>query len=995
MNKKEPVVNLDDLEKNSTLELNELIYQDACERLVDDILYKVSTNVKTDARGKNHLLHQPCFFINGGRGSGKTTLLRAVKHAVCSKDTGTGNKVALLAEIDPTELAETENFFIHILGRVQKMLNRVRSKEILSEKKKALYCKADKYMRHMSRGLGLLVRRPEDFCENADAEYFVQTSVADCVSGAELKKTFAALVQTLCELQNVDALLVTVDDADMNFHKCSEVIETVRKYLINARMAFIFAGDLKLYTLVVRGMQMNHFGDMALRYDTKRKEHRNQLLDTLEEQYVMKLFPVENRVMLSDFSGVMRMSLWIKSRDEEKVNLGVFLKETLGQQVKGFSYPVWKGFIGMLPTRSALQLIAYWKKHIKGNSATAEEVWSEGIRQVTMHALIKHRIDTRKIYAEGVEALIPAVIEHSKALNQGISGAGLTSDVGSETQQMVSMFLAAEVVRKVRKPADLLQYIMRVFTGIYSHTRGESEADYVEPLEYNENSWGNVCTARLLPSIENIPEGGKMFADGVVPLMSYAQSIDAVGSDRISVQQFVQDTLSYARERKSKKITCAALAVYHAFGRVVEYGSSIHCLSVFNLLNTVAKLIEIQHDDQERLKNEILQILENGGNVPTVSREPYALRKRRPFSLRRSYRQDYLGGDTCSFYELFLDDMMSSVNEVIDMIVEWKQEIEGMDCVLQAYELRNIWALFMRGCQMATDSAKIKSDNSEDLAEAGKLFMYYLDAFFESAYYVKNNELRNLMDAIAACPLCMAWLSGMENAEQIYKKCNSVNIGPMRLDMSSRRAKDLCIARENEEKKICISKADIKLKLCVEKHIKKVKDVWDNLNKNTREKCVSELLPLYEQVVKARQIKGKRKGGLGGRERKQFVERFLRSIEKETAEREQVLENINKAHMNFRMSFRDALESDLRERKMRTLKGVEEIRDEKAFVTILNREFRETEENSVMYLSPILEELSQRCSYYTTAFNQWAKKFVAEKIEEKKSILADELEDLK
>lgn len=995
MNKKEPVVNLDDLEKNSTLELNELIYQDACERLVYDILYKVSTNVKTDARGKNHLLHQPCFFINGGRGSGKTTLLRAVKHAVCSKDTGTGNKVALLAEIDPTELAETENFFIHILGRVQKMLNRVRSKEILSEKKKALYCKADKYMRHMSRGLGLLVRRPEDFCENADAEYFVQTSVADCVSGAELKKTFAALVQTLCELQNVDALLVTVDDADMNFNKCSEVFETVRKYLINARMAFIFAGDLKLYTMVVRGMQMNHFGKLALAYDPKRDEHRNQLLDTLEDQYVMKLFPVENRVMLSDFSGVMRMSLWIKTRDEEKENLGRFLKETLGQQVKGFSYPVWKGFIGMLPTRSALQLIAYWKKHIKGNSSTAEEVWSEGIRQVTMHALIKHRIDTRKIYAEGVEALIPAVIAHSKALNQGISGAGLTSDVGTETQQMVSMFLAAEVVRKVRKPADLLQYIMRVFTGIYSHTRGESEADYVEPLEYNENSWGNECTARLLPYIENIPEGGKMFADGVVPLMSYTQSLDTVGSDRISVQQFVQDILNYTRAAKNKNSTCAALAVYHAFGRVVEYGGSIHCLSVFNLLNTVAKLIEIQHDDQEMLKNEILQILENGGNVPTVSRESSGPRKRMPLSLRRGYMQEYLGGDTCSFYELFLGDMMSSVNEVIDMIVEWKQRIKDIECVLQAYELRNIWALFMRGCQMATDSAKIKSDNSEDLAEAGKLFMYYLDAFFESAYYGKNNKLRNLMDAIAACPLCMAWLSGMVNAEQIYKKCNSVNIGPMRLDMSYRRAMDLCVARVKKESVTCISRAEVKFKHCIEKYIKKVRDAWDNHSRYSRRECELEILPLYEQVVKARQIKGRRKGGLGGRERKQFIDRFMKSIEKGTVERELALNNINQVRENFEMNFKDALESDLKEREMKALNGAEEIRDEKEFVKRLNREFRETEENSEMYLSPILDQLSQRCSYYAGSFNQWAKEFVTDKIEEKKSMLADELERLK
>ena len=501
-------INLDELEKNGHLEEGELIYREEYDRLCKGIIQKVSRNVKEADSHSADLMNQPCFFINGGRGSGKTTLLRAVRHKLCSENAQKGSKIHELAAIDPTELAETENFFIHILGRVQKKLSDIKSEHTLNDEDKAHLRNAYTSIRKMSKGLGLLVRRPEDGGNSSDAGFFVQQRVEDCVSGLELKQEFAKLVQTLCKLFKVDALLVTVDDADMNFNKCSEVFETVRKYLINTRMVFVFAGDLKLYPMVVRAMQLNHFGDLALSHDKKCEEHRFQLLDVLEDQYAMKLFPVENRIELSDFSLVYERCPIIryflpgetKAREEK---LDSFIKCIMSLVFKDtFTQEPWLSYIKKLSTRSALQLLSYWSNHRNdGNSAIW---WCEGIKKVVLHSLIKLRIGTIESRNKALVDLIQAVTNFVKGTNMGISGAGLLPGMGDVSQQMASFYLSAETVCRIRNLGDALFYILSIFPRMQCGPKlaqyfqdGGSENDISQLLQL-----GADCTAMMLPSMD-------------------------------------------------------------------------------------------------------------------------------------------------------------------------------------------------------------------------------------------------------------------------------------------------------------------------------------------------------------------------------------------------------------------------------------------------------------------------------------------------------------
>ena len=130
---------------------------------------------------------------------------------------------------------------------------------------------------------------------------------------------------------------MTIDDADMNFSKCKDVFYFVIKYLVTPRMLFIFAGDLKLYTEVVRGMQISHFEKRSFKYDKWRSSNIFGLVDNLEDQYIMKLFPAENRINLSDFGSVLARPGGLICKNETiEVNVLEYLDRDLKECLVGY-----------------------------------------------------------------------------------------------------------------------------------------------------------------------------------------------------------------------------------------------------------------------------------------------------------------------------------------------------------------------------------------------------------------------------------------------------------------------------------------------------------------------------------------------------------------------------------------------------------------------------------------------------------------------------------
>lgn len=959
MDENTTVINLDELEKSGHLEEAELIYREEYDRLCLTIIQKVKRNVEACKKGTTDLVSQPCFFINGGRGSGKTTLLRAVRHKICSENVIEGTKIHELAAIDPTELAETENFFIHILGRVQKKLSDMKSERILNDEDKAHLRNAYTSIRKMSKGLGLLVRRPEDGGNSTDAGFFVQQRVEDCVSGLELKQEFAKLVETLCKLFKVDAMLVTVDDADMNFNKCSEVFETVRKYLINTRMAFVFAGDLKLYAMVVRAMQLNHFGELALAHDTKREEHRFQLLDVLEDQYVMKLFPVENRIWLSDFGAVIRNNPRIKLAGKSGVRLQGFLKEmlrTMGWENSDFQI---LEFIRRLSTRSALQLIAYWFRHIKkGDKKKSAAAWTEGIRLVATQMLMNQGIDSSSVCRDGLESLIPVVISHVKAMDMGMAGAALMAGVGNEAQQMVSFYLAAEVTRNVKNLADVIQYALRIFSAIQISEREEL---FIDEYQYTGDSyrWGAICTARMMPRISDFSPGVKLFANGIIPLFPQSMNIGYRAGGRISLKEFVDKLVNEVKSVNNGMATCSGLAVYHALGRVVEQGRSIYCLSVFNLLDMVARLLDIQQasakDRRKAVENELKKSSISSSVARSVTERPRSPLMRLSES---RHRQGTYMGETVAFDGFKQLAEGPAAEELVDSILKWLSDAPNEGLCVSPRELCNLWFSFMMSCQIKTNNARVVAVDEKDLALAGELFKSYLNAFFEYGKQSDNTNLRKQMEFLSRCPLCQAWSSNMEDSPRIFNCCNQLNIGPMELIMDRDRASLYCKDRVQGAKDRAMLVAGERFDDICRSFVSDAGQIPDTCKSHALMKLENQLRPLYERYeVLAIE---KRKGTIMPRYTswtKLCKSIILRMNSFIGGEVEKFRGEVSNKYNVAKKTLEETLNMDAEERCERIMESARDLQDEKEFESLVNRSLRTYEGESNMLEASVERKL--------------------------------------
>jgi hypothetical protein len=99
-------------------------------------------------------------------------------------------------------------------------------------------------------------------------------------------------------------LLFAFDDADTNSKHAIELLEMIRNYLDTPRALVLLTGDLELYALLVRqnfrteltqGNPSEWGGQNA---SNDRSVQQSRMLDHLEEQYLLKLFPVQERHIL-------------------------------------------------------------------------------------------------------------------------------------------------------------------------------------------------------------------------------------------------------------------------------------------------------------------------------------------------------------------------------------------------------------------------------------------------------------------------------------------------------------------------------------------------------------------------------------------------------------------------------------------------------------------------------------------------------------------------
>ncbi|WP_156179819.1 MULTISPECIES: hypothetical protein [Delftia] len=373
-------------------------------------------------------------FVDGSRGAGKSTFLSSVRKAL-TEDLEIKDKMMFFDIIDPSRIEHSQMPLLVILQTIRKKVDLV----IGDRRKLGENSFYEDWRRAFSRVAGGLSLFAKDFhpLDDLDPELFLDWGLERTSDSIRLRDGLHQLFEIACRILNVRALILGFDDADTDSTLAIPLLESIRKYLDTPHVMVLVTGDLELYSLLMRqrfGKTVVGRSDAAvdLQRSSKQGDRSAQylrMIDHLEEQYLLKIFPIRRRLQLQ--------SLWnVGTREECRVThkdwgeASFLVKDVVdalikhGLRVKTQSdVDQYTEFLLKQPLRTILQLIERCAPYLVGEKSKRLDSlsWSPELTQAlsrSLHALAltslyKLSIDTDAIAERELPALIQAVFDLS------------------------------------------------------------------------------------------------------------------------------------------------------------------------------------------------------------------------------------------------------------------------------------------------------------------------------------------------------------------------------------------------------------------------------------------------------------------------------------------------------------------------------------------------------------------------------------------------------
>jgi hypothetical protein len=354
--KHEIIIDLDNSRSAKVFGKNELIQWQTFEKIYYK-LYELTNKTKyySPVYENHELQHQhEAILVSGSRGSGKTTLifnlLDKLKHktACChdnanhthKKDRWKNLKLYPLGMIDPTLLGDRENIFVTIISKIKKAVENQeekRGRDDLAENNGfKRYNAWRERLKELAIGISMLHNNSDKHTSDhwGDEELFLQEGLRKARHGLDLEYDFHKFVEESAKLLDASALVLAFDDIDTDFKRGWPVLEVLRRYLTTPHLITVICGDIEMYTQLVTKHQYENYKELISinekRSDNKhstRNSSYDQSIDTLVEQYMQKLFKIDNRFELATikqlssnkFEDTRRIVFRFKPLDAERI----------------------------------------------------------------------------------------------------------------------------------------------------------------------------------------------------------------------------------------------------------------------------------------------------------------------------------------------------------------------------------------------------------------------------------------------------------------------------------------------------------------------------------------------------------------------------------------------------------------------------------------------------------------------------------------------------
>ena len=497
---------MSDSDKTNEIEINlnkktgvfagsEIIHKDEFNTLKEIILSKTKSLHIPNSSSEEYMSEELCSYdnilINGSRGSGKTSFLNSVAHYF-KKNPENEDEIRglyVLPYFDPTLIEEKAHVFLTVISFIKTAVEERLNKENENIGKRKDW--NDKLTK-LAKGLPMIdgtSRTLPDYWD--DASQIMHKGIEDTNAAFYLRDNFNSFVASSLHILSKKAFLLIIDDVDTNFAKAWPVMEMLRKYVCNNKIIVIVSGDFKLLSLAVRKQQLSNFRKEFLNNDcdcdwSKRALlYQRQILD-LENQYLKKLFPVENRINLPTLKELLknqRRQVFItygnsnkKTPEIKDFYNGALEKYGIKEPYQRSSYI---NFLESLPLRTQIQLMRLF------HNAPDNGDTPQGIVNAFITELQYHDIDTTLLVSNKnfFTILLLKFLVNNKHLFDFYQIEPISGDNGMDSTLMTfSLLLSLEIKNN---PIFIINYFIRI-----CYIR--NLIPFFDSNEYNNESFYNL-----------------------------------------------------------------------------------------------------------------------------------------------------------------------------------------------------------------------------------------------------------------------------------------------------------------------------------------------------------------------------------------------------------------------------------------------------------------------------------------------------------------------
>lgn len=503
-NKNQIIININQSEISLELKGNELIQQEKHQKIrtaIKDHLEKLTRHEESNSNTPNPPGSGWSYFIDGTRGAGKSTFLSFTKSAL-EIDEELRQKISFFDIIDPSRIEHNEIPLLIILQKIREKVDQAARKSQYWNDTTD-YDAWRKSFKQVAGGLSLFSK---DFhpLNDLDPDLFLDWGLERTSDSLNLRNGLHRLFEKTCKILGVKALIFGFDDADTDSTLAMPLLESIRKYLDTPHVMVIVTGDMELYSLLVQQRFSTSVAgkkDAAINLRRKastgdRSEQYIRMIDHLEEQYLLKLFPIRRRLQLKPLLNIIKdgktecvISAGRVIHEDHEVRHVLELMISKGLRVKNASdISLYVDLLLAQPMRTLSQLIANCTplimneqtkiidfKNKEWDAKLSQELCSS-LQATSLTSLYKLGVATDAIAADDFPALIEASFDLSLQDGDFDGAYYLRPKSSSHDIKLGFSYLAAEVSRYcAQKPGKALRFMLRGPGSVSTYARNANE----------------------------------------------------------------------------------------------------------------------------------------------------------------------------------------------------------------------------------------------------------------------------------------------------------------------------------------------------------------------------------------------------------------------------------------------------------------------------------------------------------------------------------------